>query len=163
MKIVLFSVLRKPKYFFNAIVFSFAMGLFYPLVQVAPQGLNNFWFWFSLLKPIDWLVYLVYSLVFGLSFAVFVWRNDEKICSTSKLWQSGILGSLSSFLAAAVPFCPQCLSFLAIALPTAGFSFLAQYRIWVMLGIIGLMLIALWLLGGFGRINSNKVKQVENW
>jgi len=34
-------------------------------------GINNFFFWFSLLKPVDWFFYFVFCLFFGLGFSLF--------------------------------------------------------------------------------------------
>lgn len=156
MNLLLFKILTQKKYFLIFVIFSLAMGLVYPLLQVAPQGLNNFWFWFGLLKPIDWLLYLLYSVVFGLSFSVFVWRNDKKLCSTSQLWQSGILGFFSSFFATLIPLCPQCFSYLVFVIPTTGLSFLAEYRREIMLVVVGLMGVSLWLLGAFDSFSSSR-------
>ena len=127
------------------------MAGFYPVIQVAQQGINNFFFWFSLLKPLDWFFYIVFCLLFGLSFSLFSWRNDTKVCSFNQKLHTGVWGGLGSFLSVTLPLCPSCLSFLALLLPVGVLGAIVQYRALVMGLSAGLMFVSLMVLGAFDR------------
>ena len=152
MKIVLFQVLKQKKYFLIFLVFSFAMAGFYPAIQVAQQGINNFFFWFSLLKLVDWIFYVVFCLLFGLSFSLFSWRNDYKVCNAGHKVKSGFFGGVGTFLSVTLPICPSCFSFLTLLLPVSFLGFLIQYRFWVMFLSAGLMFVSLVILGAFEKL-----------
>lgn len=148
---LIFRVLKQKRYLIIFLVFSLAMAGFYPVIQVAQQGINNFFFWFSLLKPVDWFFYIVFCLLFGSSFSLFSWRNDSKICSTNQKLHTGIWGGLGSFLSVTLPLCPSCLSFLVLLFPVGVMGILFQYRFWMMGLSSGLMILALVVLGGFEK------------
>ena len=152
MNILLFKVLSRRKYLLTFLAFSLAMGFFYPVVQVAQQGINNFFFWFSLLKPVDWFFYFVFCLFFGLGFSLFAWRNDNKICSANQKLRTGFWGGVGTFLSVALPVCPQCLTFLALLLPVGVLGILLQHRVWIMGLSAGLMFLSLIVLGAFDRV-----------
>ncbi len=149
---LIFRLLKQRRYLVIFLVFSFAMAGFYPVIQVAQQGINNFFFWFSLLKPLDWFFYIVFCLLFGLNFSLFSWRNDSKICSTNQKLHTGIWGGLGTFLSVTLPLCPSCLSFLVLLLPVGILGTLFQYRFWVMGLSAGLMFVSLTVLGAFDRV-----------
>lgn len=155
MSFTIFRILKQRKYFFTFLIFSLAMGVFYPLIQVAQQGANNFFFWFSLLKPVDWFFYVVFCLLFGSSFSLFSWRNDSKVCSVNQKLHTGIWGGLGTFLSVTMPLCPGCLSFLILLFPVGILGILFQYRFWVMLLSVGLMLVSLVILGAFEKTVIN--------
>jgi len=148
---LIFQIFRQKRYFSIFVVFSLAMGIFYPVIQVAQQGINNFFFWFTLLKPVDLVFYILFCLLFGLCFSLFTWRNDYKVCNVGHKFKSGFFGGLGTFLSVTLPICPSCLSFLALLLPLSFMGFLAQYRFWMMFLSTGLMFVSLIILGAFGE------------
>lgn len=150
--VTLVFALRKKKYAILTIIFSCAMALFYPAVQVLPQGIRHFWFWFTILKPLDWFLYIIYAVLFGLSSSFFLWRIDERICTTKRLWGSGIFSMIGMLVANIIPVCPSCLAFLFLLVPVYAMQFFLTYRVWLMAGAIGMMVLGLCILGAFGRI-----------
>jgi len=151
---LIYRVLAQKKYFFLFLVFTLAMAVFYPVVQVSQQGVNNFFFWFSLLKTADWIFFIALCVIFGLNFSLFSWRNDRKICSSRQKIKTGFFGGLGAFLATVLPLCPQCLSFLALLLPVGFLGVLVQYRFWVMAASVSLMVWSLFILGAFDRTEN---------
>lgn len=146
---LVFKILSQKKYFLTFAILSILMAVIYVLIQVVPEGLNNFWFWFSLLKPWDWLFYVVFCLLFGINFALFSWRNDFKVCSSGQKIKTGIFGGLGAFFSTFLPICPQCLSFLGLVLPIGFLGFLIQYRSLILGTSVFLMITSLFVLGAF--------------
>lgn len=142
---------KEKRYLFLAVAFSFLMFFLYPFLQVLPQGLNNFWFWFSLLTPQGLFLYLLYGIVFGTTLSFFLWQKSQKTCSFRKTAEGGFLGFLGSFLGVSAPLCPACLSWLVLLLPASlGFS-LINYSIEITIFGIFLLFFVLWLFGAFKK------------
>lgn len=146
-------ILQQKQYVVLAILFSGFMLFLYPFVQTIPQGLNNFWFWFSLLTPVTWILYVTYSLLFGVTCASFIWRWKEKRCNTvcalmpsttGKAW-----GAIGTFVGVILPQCASCVSIATIFFPLSFAIFLVKYNVWVMLLSDGLLVLALYFLGAF--------------
>lgn len=148
---LVFTALKDRKYLILGVLFAvFIMGL-YAFLQVLPQGLNNFWFWFSILTPVGWVLYLLYGIVFGLTLSFFIWQRNKKVYPVRKMARGGILGTLGSFLGVTAPVCTGCLPWVALLFPTSFISSLLKYNYLIMVMSIALLLFALWLLGGFSK------------
>ncbi len=145
------KMLKEPKYLGLAVGLSLLMLIVYPTIQVLPQGLNNFWFWFSLLTPLRWGLYLLYGILFGITLSFFLWQKSKKVCSFKKATSGGFLGLIGSFLGTSMPLCPACLSWIALLLPFSFALSLAKYSIEIMGFSILLLFLALWFLGGFQK------------
>lgn len=144
------KMLKEAKYLALAIGLSFLMFFLYPFLQVLPQGgLNNFWFWFSLLTPLAWFLYLLYGILFGITLSFFLWQRSKKVCLPAKKSRGGFFGLVGSFLGTSAPLCPSCLSWVALILPFSVGLSLLKYNIEIMVFSIILLFLALWLRGGF--------------
>lgn len=69
----------------------------------------------------------------------------------SKTAEGGIFGVAGSFLGAAVPLCPACLTWLVLFLPASLVPALLKYNVEIMGFSVALLVLALWLLGGFQK------------
>ncbi len=145
------KMLKEPKYLGLAFGLSVLMFFLYPAIQILSQGLNNFWFWFSLLTPLRWAFYLLYGLLFGITFSFFFWQRSKKVCSFRKATKGGFFGLVGTFFGVSIPLCPACLSWVALLLPVSLGLSLAKYSIEIMAFSILLLFLALWFLGGFQK------------
>ena len=145
------KMLKEPKYLGLAVGLSLLILIVYPVIQVLPQGLNNFWFWFSLLTLSRWVLYLLYGILFGITLSFFFWQRSKKICSLKKATSGGFLGLMGSFLGTSMPLCPACLSWIALILPFSLALSLAKYNTEIMISSILLLFLALWFLRGFQK------------
>ena len=151
MNFLIFKMLKEPKYLGLSLVVSIFLFFFYPVSQVYNQGLNNYWFWFSLLTPIRWVLYLLYVFLFGITFSFYFWNRAKKICSVARPNQAGLLGIFGFLGGIIAPLCPACLSWLFLFLPASLAITLLQYSLLMIIISIGLLFLALWLLGGFKK------------
>ncbi|TSC75535.1 MAG: hypothetical protein G01um101430_377 [Parcubacteria group bacterium Gr01-1014_30] len=143
------QALKEPKYLALAVVFAVLVMSLYAFLQVLPQGVNNFWFWFTLLTPLAWLLYVVYGILFGVTLSFFIWQRVKKNYPSSKAVKGGLLGALGGVLGTTAPVCSACLPWAVLLLPASlAFPFV-QYNSLIMTFSIGLLILALWLLGGF--------------
>lgn len=147
----IFKMLKKRSYLALSLFLSALILFLYPFSQVLPQGLNNFRFWFSLLSPLEWLLYLLYGFLFGLTLSLFVFRWRQKSCPVSKKFGSGISGGVGTFLGFLLPQCPACFSLVVLFLPLSFVSFFAAYTTEIMLVSVLLLVASLWVLGAFDK------------
>lgn len=152
----IFKILSSNRYLALSLFFTILTLFYYPFFQVLPQGLHNFWFWFSLLSVLGWFLYISYSVLLSVTISFFVFRWRQKTCSTPIKFGSGFLGSVGAFLGFFIPQCVACLSIVSVLLPLSLFSFFAVYATEVMLASIFLLLFSLWILGAFTRVKVVK-------
>jgi hypothetical protein len=148
------SVFKSKRYFFLAVFFAIFMLGAYPFVQILPQGLNNFWFWFSLLTPIRWILYISYGILFGLTFSFFIARWQSNACDLKEQTKGGLTGFAGGFVGLILPQCAACISIAALFLPLSFALFLTKYTTPLM--IIGnlLLLFALYSMGALRRSSA---------
>lgn len=138
------------RYTFLTLFLTLTMLVLYPVFQVLPQGgLYNFWFLFTILTPVRWALYIIYSLFFGLTLTFFIWRFRTKTCYPSEQVRSGLSGFAGAVLGFIIPSCPACLSLASLLLPLSAFSALAANSTGIMAGSVVLLLGSLWYLGAF--------------
>lgn len=153
---LIIKMLKEPKYLGLVFVLSTLMLIIYPVIQILPQGLNNFWFWFSLLTPLRWGLYLLYAILFGTTLSFFFWQRSKKVCSLKKTRKGGILGTVGTLFGSSASLCPACLSWVALILPFSFALSLTKYSLEIMILSILMLLLALWFLGAFRKINILK-------
>lgn len=149
--IFVLQALKEPKYFGLAVFFAFFIWFLYPFLQVLLQGLNNFWFWFTLLTPLGWFLYLFYGILFGATLSFFIWQRAKKICPVSRTVRGGVFGVIGGFLGTVTPLCPACLSWVILFLPVSLVPSLLKYNVEIMGLSVILLFLALWTLGGFKK------------
>lgn len=140
-------MLKNKKYFGLSLILSLLVLFLYPFLQVLPQGLNNFWFWFSFLMPLATLFYFLYGILFGVAVSFFIWRRQQKICPK-------FLGGLGVSVGGLASNCAACLSLAAFVLPISFVLFFAKYNA-VMMGLsVILLFISLGFMGAFQKNNN---------
>ena len=149
------ELVHDKKYLFLAVFFSVFMAFLYPFVQVLPQGLNNFWFWFTILTPVSFILYIIYSLLFGITFSFIILGYRHKICSVSKSSGAKFSGTLGTAITIILPQCGACISLAAIFLPLSVVSLFLRYKIEVMAVSIALLVFSLWISGAFNKTAVN--------
>lgn len=149
-------MLKDRKYLGLTVGLGLLMLFLYSFLQVLPQGLNNFWFWFSLLTPLRWALYLLYGILFGLTLSFFIWQRFKKVCLPQKRTGGGFFGLFGSFFGASAPLCPACLSWAVLLLPASLGLYLIKYSIEIMVFGILLLFLALWFLGAFSKYGGIK-------
>ena len=146
--ILIFEMLKEKKYFFLAIFFVALTLLFYAFLQVLPQGLNNFWFWFTILTPFNWLLYITYGILSGLNISLFLWQKSQKTCPVPMNTKGNVLGATGALAGATTSLCSACFPWIAFVFPVS-FSF--NYSIPIMILSIILLFISLVYFGAFKR------------
>jgi len=144
-------VLKNPFYALLAALAAIFMLGFYPFIQILPQGLNNFWFWFTLLTPMRWALYILYGSLFGATVSFFIFHWNTKVCSIEKRTASGITGLTGTLTGIVLPQCAACISIAAIFLPTSTALFLVQHTTAVMVFSNLLLFGALYSMGALKR------------
>jgi len=148
----LIEVLKKKKYGSIAALAATGMALIYPYIQVLLNGgLYNYFFWFEVIfgeSVLNFVLYLIFSALFGIVVALNVhnWKNPT--CSIKKGIGSGGVGSTIAILTSQ---CSACLSIASLFLPVAAVGALTVYNTIFNFISIAILLIAIYLLGGFKR------------
>ncbi|HIJ97652.1 TPA: hypothetical protein H1009_01040 [archaeon] len=138
----LFKILSERKYFLAAILSSIIMLVAFPLFQ----SLGNPQIWFTFIKPLNFALYLVFSILFGITLSVqyYSFKHKQQSCEIkSASANAGTVLGLFAFQ------CPACVPVLAQALGLGAVTFLSVYKTQLILIGIGLMLVSLYLLGAF--------------
>ena len=145
------EMLKKKNYLTLNLFFTVLILFLYPFSQTFSQGLNNFWFWFSLLSPPEWVLYFLYGILFGLTFSFFIFKWRQKICPIFRKFGSGVSGFFGAFLGLLLPQCPACFSLAAVFLPLSFVSFFTAHTAEIMLISVILLAGSLWFLRAFNR------------
>lgn len=150
MKVI--SILRNKNYALIAIISAIAMALIYPYLQVALNGgFYNYFFWFEIVLDqsiLNFILYLIFSILFGMvvSLNIYNWKNR-----TCNIKGSSGSASLGSILAIFTSQCSACISLATLFLPISAVSLLAKYNTMLNLISIGILLLAIYLVGGFKK------------
>ncbi len=143
----LFTVLGQRRYAALALLVAVGMGLLYPYLQVALNGgLANYWFWFTLIaaSPVNLLLYLAFSALFGVVIALIAFDWRSRTCRAGGVGAGGI----GSVLAVSATQCSSCLSLVTLFFPAAAGA-LAQFSTAFLSVSIGLLAVSIHVSGGF--------------
>ncbi len=151
------NILKNKRYLALAIVSGLIMVIVFPLLQVqATGGLQNLDLWFEVIPPLNLALVVVFSVLFGLLLSFQVYNFKSKICSVQKKAASATGGGFAAFLGILVPACPACISIVTLILPVSlGISvagFFMKYSSLLLSGSIALLLLGIYLLGGFKKV-----------
>ena len=138
----LFKILKQEKYLAIAIVAAIAMLIVYPLFQ----SLGNLSTWLTFISPLNFVLYVVFSVLFGVTVGVQYYSFKEKQKSCELKSASSQVGSILGVFAFQ---CPACVPVLAQVLGFNTVIFLSAYKTQLILIGIALMLVSLHLLGSF--------------
>jgi type IV secretory pathway VirB6-like protein len=149
----LIDALRYKKSLRWGIVATVLVAIVLPLIQTGFFQ-NSFESWFlTLIKsPLNTSLYVVFSLLFGALISLQVYNLSKpklcKDCNTNAGKRTGIIGVVFGSL---VGICPACIGLLGLILPL-GTSLTLTYYGWVfMLIAIGIMILSIYLVGGFKK------------
>lgn len=138
------EALKNRLYFSLAVVFAILMGTFYPYIQ----SLGNIDIWFQNVSPLNFILYIVFSVLFGVLVSFHIYRIREHKVRNAKSLCSGVSGSLIGFL---FGYCTGCVSLISLILPFSAVAFLAAYSLlFTLIGVL-LLLFSLYLLHGFEK------------
>jgi len=143
------KLLTNGKYILIALIASIIMLVVYPVIQTLPQGLNNLDLWFKIIPPFNFVLYVLFSLIFGILLSLQIFNFYETRSCGIKSTSSGLFGIVGGFI---VTQCPACLSLASFILPLGATSFLVTYNVYFMLGSLFLMVLGIYFLGGFKKI-----------
>ena len=146
MKII--EVLKIRKYLGLAIIFAVALFAFYAYTQVL-FIVGNLDLWLATIPRYNLALFSIFAALFGitLSYQVYL-KQQPKTCSIAKTSSAGALGTFVSFFAVQ---CPACASIGVLFLPVSTIALLTVYSTLINLASIGLVLLTLYLLGGFKK------------
>lgn len=135
-----------------------AIGIFFlsPLIQSLNTGLAfQIWFTDILQKPLSSVPYIVFSALFGMFIALYLYAKNKCI-DCKKDVKSGIGGSTFGFM---LGICPACFSFIGFLLPLGGSIFLTTYSPLFIAVSIGIILFSIYRIGGFRTILFNDMEK----
>ena len=125
-----------------------SIGMFFvtPLVQSVTTSLAfEIWFVDVLEKPLSSIPFFVFSALFGMFIALYLYSKNKCIDCKPEA-RTGFGGSV---LGLVMGICPACFSFIGFLLPLSGSIFLTVYSPLFMLLAIGIILFSIHKMGGF--------------
>jgi len=135
------------------IIAALVIAVILPVIQTGfLQNSVNAWFLTLVKSPLNTFLYLSFSVLFGMviSLQVYIKRNPKVCieCNTKKGTRTGVIGTFLGFF---VGVCPACIGLLGLIFPL-GASLTLTYYGWIfMLIAIGMMVLSIYLLGGFKK------------
>ncbi len=138
----LFKILSERRYLATAVIATFAMLIFF----LTFQSLGNLDIWFGFISPLNFFLYLIFSVLFGITISAqyYSFKQKTQACEIkSSASQAGSLLGIFAFQ------CPACVPILAQALGFNTVIFLSAYRTPLILVGIVLMFVSMYLLGAF--------------
>lgn len=148
----LIQILKKPNYFFLAIVSGIAIILLYVYTQVG--NLNDISLWINRLQYTQASLLIIFTILFGITFSYQIHTlKESKTCSRKKKVKglgTHTIGTLGIFLVAQ---CPACTSIGFFLLPASALAVITEYN-WAF-NIIGIciLIFTLHYLGAFEKSN----------
>lgn len=156
---LIFQVIKIPKYSVIAILSSIVMATVYPYLQVALNGgFYNYFFWFEVIlgqSILNFIFYITFSILFGITVSMGIYNWSNRTCSVTG---SASTGSLGAFIGIITSQCSACLSLASLFLPTAAVGMLVVYNTLFNLLSIGALVFSIYLMNGFKKISSIKFK-----
>ena len=153
----IFEVLGIKKYLAIFIISTAFMFFFYSFVQVLGI-IQNIDLFFINLPPLNFVLFLIFTILFGMNLSLFVYNRSRKVCEYNK---KKVLGSssLGTFFSFFVGVCPACTGFaVLLGIPLSLTTFLIQFNILFFSIIIGVLLLSIYLSDGFKKsINLSNV------
>jgi hypothetical protein len=150
MKVI--QVLKKKKYGLIALVGTILMLIVYPFLQVLLNGgFHNYFFWFELIlkeAPLNFVLYIIFSGLFGVVTSLNIYNWKHRTCDIKG---SAGTGGIGTILAIFTSQCSACFSLATVFLPTVAVGALVVYNTLFNLISVGLMVVAIHLLGGFKK------------
>ena len=141
----LFSINKNKNYLFITILSTIIMLAVYPFLQ----SFGQIYLWFAVIDFWNLVVYIVFSILFGLMISLQVYTKREvKNCNMKNSAGTGIIGTIATFFIAQ---CPSCAVLLSAFLPLGAVAFIVTYNIYLMIASIGLMLLSIHFIGGFKK------------
>ncbi|MEK6852422.1 MAG: hypothetical protein AABX59_00955 [Nanoarchaeota archaeon] len=151
------NILKNKKYLALAVISALVMLVAYPLIQTyVSGGINVIDLWFTVTKPINLVLYALFSILFGLFLTLHIYNLRQKVCSIKEKRTSASSGGIGTILAVLVPQCPACLSLVALFLPAATAvsvaGFLSKYNTLLLILSTTLLILGIYLLKGFEKV-----------
>ncbi len=138
------NALKTKLYLLLAIIFAVLMGFFYPYIQ----SFGDIEIWFSIITPINLVLYVMFSVLFGITVSFQIYRLREHKTCCIKSVSSGTIGSILGFL---VGQCSGCVSFVSLLLPFNAVILLATYNSLFTAVSLLLLVLSLYLLRAFEK------------
>ncbi len=150
--IKLLMVLERKNYFILCVLLTISMAILYPYIQ----SLGNLEEWFMTITPPNFILYIVFSVLFGVAMTLQIYNIKEiKMCQLRTV-ESSIASVVAEFF---VVQCPVCISFLTLFLPATAIALLTLYNVYISLFAVVLLIVTIYLLGGFKTEKKKKSKR----
>lgn len=147
----LLNVLSQAKYAAISVVSAAVMAVVYIYTQVLGNP-HNISVWFATIPPTNLLLFLAFTVIFGItfSFQVYNWLQPKTCTINQKVGAAGStgIGTTGLFLVAQ---CPACASLGSLFLPLSALTFLTEFSWLINLAGIGLLIFTINYLGGFKK------------
>jgi len=147
------DILRIKKYLAMGVISTAFIFLFYPTVQIlaTTQNIQNIDIWFASIPPINFVLFLIFTILFGINISLFSYNRNRKVCehNTKKVLGGSSIGTIFSFF---VGICPACTGFVALfGIPLSVTLALVQFNTVFFLISIGLLLLSIYFSDGFKK------------
>lgn len=138
------------------IVIIFALIIFFitPLIQSFNTTLAfQIWFRDLIEKPVNSILYLSFSTLFGSFIALYLFSRNKCIeCKTENNFKKASIGFSGSFVGFFIGVCPACFSLIGFMIPLGTSIFLTTYAPLFILISILIILFSIYKLGGFKKL-----------
>lgn len=120
-----------------------------PVIQTGfLQNSLSSWFLTLIKSPLNSLLFIIFSLLFGGLISLQVFNLERKVCDNKSGVKTGIFGVVFGSL---VGICPACIGLVGLILPLGASLWLTYYGWVFMLVAIGIMIYSIYRIGGFER------------
>ena len=150
-KLILFEAV-KEKPFLTILA---AVGIFFitPVIQSLTTSLAfKIWFTDLVQKPINSILYITFSVLFGMLVSLYLYTRDKCI-DCKKDVKTGVIGTILGFM---LGICPACFSLIGFLLPLGGILFLTAYSPLFIIIAIAAVLFSINKMRGFKDIHELK-------
>lgn len=152
---IFYAIKERPVITFVLIIVMFFIT---PIIQSINTPLA-FEIWFRDLsqKPISAIMYGLFSILFGIFIALYLYTKSKCLDCKKEDGRPGFVGSILGFV---LGVCPACFSFIGFLVPLGTSIFLTTYS-YIFLGLsIAIILFSIFKLGGF-RKETALLKQAD--
>ena len=145
------NALQDRKLLRVGILASVLIAIILPVIQTGfLQNSITAWAYTLIKSPLNTSLYVLFSLLFGMLIILQMY-NKKNLCAECDTKKGMNVGMLGAFFGFVVGVCPACIGLLGLILPLSTSLALTYYGWIFMLLAIGIMLLSIYLLGGFKR------------
>lgn len=146
------NALKNKKSLKWGIIAMISVAIVLPVIQTGFfQNSIEAWYLTLIKSPFNSSLYVIFSLLFGSLMSLQVYNLNRKVCDNCNNKKGYGAGAVGVVFGTLVGICPACIGLIGLILPLGGSLWLTYYGWVFMLVAIGIMILSIYLLGGFKK------------